>query len=239
MPLTGTWRRSSAKAVLKLLALSPGHRAARSQILGALWPDDDPTAAGRNLRAALHAARQFVAGPGLLVWDREFLTLRHARVDVSDVVTEARAALRRADRAAMATALAELAPELLPEDGYTDWLVPHRSALAALRSELAGALEALPAGRWIPWALRGLAQSPLRGRERVLSAVVAPERLVTVISGEAGLGKTRLVAEAAGRAAQSGAAVLWGTAHEAEGHAPYGPFTDAIGEYLASLSQGE
>ena len=44
--------------MVKLLALAPGHRLHREQLMESLWPDLDPDAAGANLRKALHFARR-------------------------------------------------------------------------------------------------------------------------------------------------------------------------------------
>ena len=40
------WRLRKSKAVVKLLALAPGHRLQRDQVLDYLWPGLDPAAAG-------------------------------------------------------------------------------------------------------------------------------------------------------------------------------------------------
>ncbi len=81
-----------------------------------------------------------------------------------------------------------------------------------------------------PWPLvgRGHALTLLRGKDH------APPPLL-VVTGEAGVGKTRLVADAARAEAASGTAVLWGASHEAEGSRPYGPFAEAIEGRLADL----
>jgi class 3 adenylate cyclase len=57
-------------------------------------------------------------------------------------------------------------------------------------------------------------------------------RLV-VLSGEAGIGKTRLTTELAGQARRLGSTVLTGGCSEAELALPYLPFVEAIGNYLA------
>ena len=91
-----------------------------------------------------------------------------------------------------------------------------------------------PAGAALPAPLRAPAAAPLRGRDAELARLLAddgpPARL---LSGEAGIGKTRLAAEVAHRAAAQGAAVLWGAGHEAEGHTPYGAFAEALDGWLA------
>lgn len=53
----GSWRLRKGADLVKLLALAPGHRLHREQVMDALWPDKDPAAASNNLYQALHAAR--------------------------------------------------------------------------------------------------------------------------------------------------------------------------------------
>ena len=56
---------------------------------------------------------------------------------------------------------------------------------------------------------------------------------VVLLSGDAGMGKTRLSTELQRRAHQLGMKVLWGGCSEAELALPYLPFLEAIGNYLA------
>lgn len=79
----------------------------------------------------------------------------------------------------------------------------------------------------------------LVGRKHELAALVSQfEKAtagllsVTLVTGEAGLGKTRLLSEFAQHAAQAGALVLRGGASEAEGMPPYLPFLEALGNYI-------
>jgi DNA-binding SARP family transcriptional activator len=60
-----------------------------------------------------------------------------------------------------------------------------------------------------------------------------------LVSGEAGIGKTRLLAEVAREAHQQGAVVLWGTSHEHEGTVAYGPFVEALTDHLRSWSDAD
>src|SRR5579864_6029287 len=76
----------------------------------------------------------------------------------------------------------------------------------------------------------------LVGREEELSALedalltaARGEGRVVVLSGDAGLGKTRLATELRRRAESLGAAVLWGGCSEADLALPYLPFLEAIG----------
>ncbi|MCX5080714.1 AAA family ATPase [Streptomyces sp. NBC_00401] len=109
----------------------------------------------------------------------------------------------------------------------------HRKALTAGPA-------AAPAGPTLPAPLRAPAGTPLRGRDehlaRLLTAGGPP---VTLLGGEAGVGKTRLAGEIARRAAEAGAAVLWGGGHDAEGHTPYGAFAEALDGWLADRDAGE
>src|SRR3712207_4530320 len=54
----GAWRLRKAANLVKLLALSPGHRLHREQIMDVLWPDLGRRAASNNLRVVVHAARR-------------------------------------------------------------------------------------------------------------------------------------------------------------------------------------
>lgn len=241
-PLTGKWRRSSARTVLKVLALAPGHRLHRERLIDACWPGAEEAAAGRNLRAALHAARHVLesglekgAGLSYLVADGEMVTLCHVRVDVDEVRSAALSALREGNRGALVAAVGRLSHELLPENRYADWLAPYEAELEVLREQLVQALPVTSQRRRLPEAVNRHVDTPIRGRERVLQELTEPRWPVVVISGEAGAGKTRLAAEAARLAADGGAVVLWGTAHDAEGPTPYGVISDAINDHLLSL----
>ena len=68
--------------------------------------------------------------------------------------------------------------------------------------------------------------------DALLAAHRGESRFVT-LGGEAGLGKTRLATELAGRARKLGFAVLWGSCSEAELPLPYLPLVEAAGNYLA------
>lgn len=54
----GAWHLRKAKSLVKLLALAPGHRLHREQVMDLLWPDLGRMAASNNLRQALHTGRQ-------------------------------------------------------------------------------------------------------------------------------------------------------------------------------------
>ncbi|HEX8102995.1 MAG TPA: ATP-binding protein, partial [Solirubrobacteraceae bacterium] len=79
------------------------------------------------------------------------------------------------------------------------------------------------------------------GRGREVEAILAGLRAaepgapaVAVVQGEAGIGKTRLAAEAASQALAAGAGVLYGRS-EQESVVPYQPFAEALGQLAADL----
>lgn len=76
---------------------------------------------------------------------------------------------------------------------------------------------------------------PLIGREQELEQLTAYLRrledkrgAVVMVSGEQGVGKTRLAEELILQAQAIGMQVFYGAAHEQEGHLTYGPFVEAI-----------
>src|SRR5918993_5905462 len=52
------WRLRKAAALVKLLALAPGYRLHREQVMDILLPDSGRKAASNNLRRVLHTARR-------------------------------------------------------------------------------------------------------------------------------------------------------------------------------------
>jgi DNA-binding SARP family transcriptional activator len=60
-----------------------------------------------------------------------------------------------------------------------------------------------------------------------------------LVSGEAGIGKTRLLAELAAEAGRRGACVLWGGSGAHANHLAYGPFAVAVEDYVGSRSERE
>ncbi|MFC9386950.1 ATP-binding protein [Streptomyces venezuelae] len=96
-----------------------------------------------------------------------------------------------------------------------------------------GAVAPTGQGFALPPPLRVPAPVPLHGRDHALAELLAEDAPpVQLLVGEAGLGKTRLVTEAARRAASEGSLVLWGAGHEAEGRTPYGAFVEALDGWL-------
>jgi hypothetical protein len=59
---------------------------------------------------------------------------------------------------------------------------------------------------------------------------------LVMVAGEPGIGKTRLVEEAAVYARLRGGQVLWGRCYEGEAATPYSPFVEAIRDYVTTHS---
>src|SRR4051794_38828709 len=131
------WRQRRAAAVVKLLALEPGHRLHREQLLDALWPELDTESAANNLRGALHHARSGLekagAPPGtFLTRDGDSVLLGPAdavAVDVETFTQEASRAWQSADPEIAARAVDLYAGDLLPNDPYEEWATARREGL--------------------------------------------------------------------------------------------------------------
>src|SRR6266480_4140072 len=88
--------------------------------------------------------------------------------------------------------------------------------------------------------------APIVGRQRELTVVMSHYETakggradVVLLTGEPGMGKTRLLDEVALRTAQDGAVVLRGEASEAEGMPPFLPFVEALGRYIRVTPQDQ
>ena len=116
------WRLRKAASLVKLLALAPGHRLHREQVMELLWPDLGKRAASNNLRQALHTARQALepdssAGSRYLASQDESLMLCPGGslwVDVEAFEQAASTARGSHEPAAYEAALNLYAGELLP-----------------------------------------------------------------------------------------------------------------------------
>ena len=78
----------------------------------------------------------------------------------------------------------------------------------------------------------------LSALEDALLSALRGDGGVVIVGGEAGMGKTRLVATLAARARKLGCVVISGGCSEAELALPYLPFLEAIGNYLAGANIG-
>lgn len=198
----GAWRLRKARELVKLLALAPGHRLHREQLMDVLWGDRPPAAAANNLHQAVHVARRALGAPAIEVRD-EMIRL-DADVDVDAFEAAAATARRAAAPGAYRMALTLYEGELLPENRYDDWVEGRRDRLAGLAAELTDELVGIDAADATrPLTLPADATSFV-GRERELAelkVLVRRARLLT-LAGAGGVGKTRLVLQLA-RAAES------------------------------------
>ncbi|HUA34310.1 MAG TPA: AAA family ATPase [Candidatus Binataceae bacterium] len=91
-----------------------------------------------------------------------------------------------------------------------------------------------------------LNRTPFVGREQQikwlgtkLDDLMNGRGAVTMLRGEAGIGKTRLLEEFSQIAATSGVTVLRGACYDGEWQRPYGPFAEAITEYARNSDRSE
>jgi predicted ATPase/DNA-binding SARP family transcriptional activator/DNA-binding CsgD family transcriptional regulator len=151
----GGWRLRKAASLVKLLALSPGHRIHREQVMDRLWLNHGRRTAANNLRQALHVARRALdpdpsTGSRCLALQGEQLALcpeGQLWVDVEafeEGVTEAR---RAKEPAAYRAALDLYTGELLPGDLYEEWAEERRRDLRGTYLTLLLELAALYEGR--------------------------------------------------------------------------------------------
>lgn len=125
-----TWRPRKALALVKLLALAPGHRLRRDQVITALWPTFEPAAAANNLRVTLHGARRALAPVPLVFGDELALTPDQLPwTDVNAFEQAATVARRHRQPEAAWTALDYYRGDLLPDDPYEDWVAVRREEL--------------------------------------------------------------------------------------------------------------
>lgn len=143
-------RRRDAARLAKLLAVTPGHRLPREQLLDALWPDVDPAAAANRLHKAAHFVRRATGHPEAMVLSGDVVALFpgvEVEVDADRFEQLARRAIdgtadsaatdgrdradnRADDRAAARDeAISCYTGPLLPFDLYEDWAFHRRQRL--------------------------------------------------------------------------------------------------------------
>jgi predicted ATPase/DNA-binding SARP family transcriptional activator/DNA-binding CsgD family transcriptional regulator len=149
----GGWRLRKAANLVKMLALSQGHRMHREQVMDVLWPELGSGAAANNLRHILHVARRAFdrdpsAGSHYLNLHGDQMTLcpdGQLWVDAEAFEEAAAAARRSQDPAAYRTAIELYSGEFLPDNRYEEWVEVRREELRrlllALLVELAGHYE--------------------------------------------------------------------------------------------------
>lgn len=140
------WGRSRPLQLVQLLALAPGHRLVRDQVVDALWPELDPDAGAANLRKAAHHARNVLGDADAVVLRTGQVALfpdAEVRTDLEVFHRAAQDALAGGDADRCAAVADSVSGELLPGSLYDEWTVEPRRAAAATRLDLLRA-----AGRW-------------------------------------------------------------------------------------------
>jgi predicted ATPase/DNA-binding SARP family transcriptional activator/DNA-binding CsgD family transcriptional regulator len=137
----GAWRLRKAAALVKLLALAPGHHLHRERAMDLLWPDHGRHAAANSLSQVLHAARRTLgpddtqAASSYVASQGEQLVLCPGGdlwLDVEAFEEAAATARRSREPAAHRAALNLYAGELLPKDPYEEWAEVPREGLRQL-----------------------------------------------------------------------------------------------------------
>ena len=173
----------------------------------------------------------------------EVLALARRRAELDPLGEEAHRALMRAlaetgDAAAALAVFARLRERLARELG-TAPSTATRELASELRATPTAALR--PADDQAQGRLRTRAVAPLVGRDGALEALATAwaqtsdgTRRLALVSGEPGIGKTRLAAELVARVQAGGGAALAGRCTP-EGHIPYAPFAEALGGLAAAV----
>jgi pimeloyl-ACP methyl ester carboxylesterase/DNA-binding SARP family transcriptional activator len=132
-------RRRDAAQLVKLLALAPGRRLHREQVIDGLWADARPDRVGNRLHKAAHFVRQATGHARSVVLSGETVGLFPDDEVVVDAIEFERLAARAVvddDAPARDAALALYAGDLLPFDPYEDWAFHVRQRLQLRHREL-------------------------------------------------------------------------------------------------------
>ncbi|HEX5290336.1 MAG TPA: AAA family ATPase [Streptosporangiaceae bacterium] len=133
------WKRRHAAAVVKVLALAPGRRLHREQVIDLVWPGDTIVEAVPKLHKAAHFARRAIGVPDSVVLRGDQVVLYPGggvTVDAVQFGDLARRALAAGDAAAAREALALYGGELLPADRYEEWAETRREQLSQSHLDL-------------------------------------------------------------------------------------------------------
>jgi predicted ATPase/DNA-binding SARP family transcriptional activator len=140
-----SWRRRHAASLAKLLAITPGHRLHREQVIDALWPELSVEEAAPRLHKAAHFARSTLGETDAITMGDDavaFFPSAELTVDVDEFLERAMAA-RREPLNDPGPALALYHGDLLPLDPYEPWAGELRERLRLLHLQLLR-----QAGRW-------------------------------------------------------------------------------------------
>jgi DNA-binding SARP family transcriptional activator/tetratricopeptide (TPR) repeat protein len=123
------WARKHAASLVKVLALAPGLRLHREQVIDLVWPEDSAAEALPKLHKAAHFARRAIDVPSAVVLRGEQVLLcpeAEVTVDVAQFEELARRATTEGDAAVARNALTVHRGELLPLDRYEPWAQERR-----------------------------------------------------------------------------------------------------------------
>jgi DNA-binding SARP family transcriptional activator/tetratricopeptide (TPR) repeat protein len=152
------------------------------------------------------------------LWGLHALALYRSgrQADALDTLRRARRVLADELGVDPSPALRELEADLLAQDGALTSSTPRAAASVRLGDAADEVIGREPA---------------LATLDAALAAVVSEGRTRTVVvSGDAGIGKTRVVTELARHAVEHGARVLWGRCHEADVSPAYWPWVPVVRE---------
>ena len=143
------------------------------------------------------------------------------------------------DRGAALRSYAEFSRRLARELSVTP-SAPTRELASRLRREELGTAAAAASGLALPERLDAVRGDAFAGRQaagarlhEAFARARSGERCVALVTGEAGIGKTRLLAEFAHAVQRAGALVLYGRCEE-EPARPYQPFAEALAPLTGS-----
>src|SRR6478672_2495865 len=140
------WRRRHAASLVKTLALVPGRRLHREQLIDTLWPELSVEEAAPRLHKAAHYARRALQRPDSVVLAGEMVALlpdADVLIDACTFQAAAESALSARDAVAAGVAADLDRGDLLPEDPYEAWAQGARDRLRTLYLEVLRL-----AGRW-------------------------------------------------------------------------------------------
>jgi DNA-binding SARP family transcriptional activator len=126
------WQRRTAAALVKVLALAPGQRLHREQVIDVLWPDEAPADAAPKLHKAAHFARRAAGRHDAVVLRNDIVQLfPNAELSVDALIFDelSRRAIAGQDPVAARAAIEQYPGELLPDDRYEDWAAERRELL--------------------------------------------------------------------------------------------------------------
>lgn len=197
VPARLDWPGRRPAELVQLLAITPGNRLFRDQVIDCLWPDLDLDAGAANLRKSAHLARRVLGEESAVVLRQQQVLLFPNSEVTSDLLAFqqlADDALAAGDATLAARAIAAYRGPLLPDARYQEWVAETREAVKRRYRAVLSLAE-----RWDllaefdptdEEACRQVMQSALAAGQRN-RAVAAYHRLRRALQDELGLGPDR------------------------------------------------